>query len=168
MPAIPPGFAFCGSGSHGDGAWLSQKAWLLGANVSFATAATLGVPRPDAPDLVVLSDLHPDPVAAARDLSAGTGAICVLVLPMGLRAERLAGLAARWRDIAGAVVVTVGPGEHFDQAEAAALKAAGLAPIWISRRGVLTGGLIDPAAPADTARATPMQFPTSTLTDLAG
>ena len=148
----PPGFAFCGSGSHSDGGYLSQKAWLLGAELVFAAPEALAVPVPGAAQLVVLSDLHPDPPVAARALCAMPGAICLLVLPAGLRAERLAALARRWQGLAQGCVLSLAPGEAASPEDAAPLAAAGIVPLWSSLRGRMIGGLTAPAtAPAGPA-----------------
>ncbi|PWK60367.1 hypothetical protein [Roseicyclus mahoneyensis] len=147
-----PGFVFCGTGSQCDGAYLSQKAWLLGAEMGFAAAETLLVATPDAPQIVVVSDLHPDPVAAARALMALDGAVCLLVLPAGLTAARVAGHGARWDGIASGAVLTLAPSDTALSEDADALAQSGLTHVWTSRRGKLIDGLVPPAeamAPAE-------------------
>lgn len=137
-----PGFAFCGTGAYCDAAWLTQKAWLLGAETVVAFAAELPPPEDHAPDFVVVSDRHPDAVSAARQLKAADPATrVVLVLPAGLRADRAAAHAARWRGLADAAVLTLGTGEAVEEVDTAALRAAGLPAIAQSWRGDLMGGL---------------------------
>lgn len=136
-----PGFIFCGTGSQSDGAYLSQKAWLLGADMGFAAAETMGLPDPAGAQIVVLSDLHPDPVAAVAALGGDDAALVLLVLPAGLRADRATALAARWQGLARGVVLTLSPGEEVTAEDVTPLKASGLAPVWTSRRGKMIGGL---------------------------
>ena len=145
-----PTFVFCGSGSQSDGGYLSQKAWLVGAEMVFLGADALPRPDADAGQIVLLSDLHPDPVAAARALLALPGAVGLLAVPAGLRAERLATLAARWSGLAQGSVLTLAPAEEPAPEDTGPLAAAGLAPLWTSRRGRMIGGLTACAdAPAD-------------------
>ncbi len=139
--AAPPGFVFCGSGSQSDGGYLSQKAWLVGAEMVFLAPDALPAPAPDAGQIVLLSDLHPDPVAAARALLALPVSVGLLAVPAGLRAERLAALAARWSGLAQGSVLTLAPTEDPAPEDTAPLAAAGIAPLWTSRRGKMIGGL---------------------------
>ncbi|MCT4683590.1 MAG: hypothetical protein N4A39_07645 [Roseicyclus sp.] len=139
---LVPGFAFCGTGAYCDAAWLTQKAWLLGAETVVAFAAELPPPEDHAPDFVVVSDRHPDAVSAARQLKAADPATrVVLVLPAGLRADRAAAHAARWRGLADAAVLTLATGEAVEEADTEALRAAGLPAIAQSWRGDLMDGL---------------------------
>ena len=148
---LAPRFVFCGTGSQSDGGYLSQKSWLLGAEMIFAAADAAGLSAGGQGEVVIVSDMHPDPVAAARHLCAEAGAVCLLVVPAGLRAERLSALAARWRGLARGSVLTLSPGEEDTPEDVAPLVPAGLAPLWTSRRGKMIGGLIATGNRADAA-----------------
>lgn len=143
-----PLFVHCGTGSHSDGGYLSQKSWLIGAEMVFAGPDAL--PDPGAgrdrlrQQVVVLSGLHPDPLAAARAFSAAPGTICLFVLPAGLRAARIADLLAPWQGFVQGVVLTLAPDEAASPDDIAPLAQAGLAIPWTSRRGRMVGGLTVP------------------------
>lgn len=149
-PGVPR-FVFCGTGSQSDGGYLSQKSWLLGAEMIFAAPESPVLPAGGQGEVVILSDLHPDPVEAARKLCAEPGAVCLLVVPAGLRADRLEALAVRWQGLARGSVLTLSPGEEDTPEDVAPLVPAGLAPLWTSRRGKMIGGLIATGNRADAA-----------------
>lgn len=143
------GFVFCGTGSRADGAVLAQKSHLLGMKTTFKKPADLNAPTEGETEIVLLSGRVSDAVEQARGLLGAPDTRTLLVLPDGLRAERISRLAAQWRDIT--TWTTIGHVEAADRPEAEAAVSAedGLDLLWLSDPDVLIDGL-SPAGPDET------------------
>lgn len=153
-PDAVPGFVFCGTGSRADGAVLAQKSHLLGMKTVFQPPADIAAPSAEASEIVLLSGRVPDAALQARGLSGAHGTRTLLVLPDGLRPERITRLGAQWREITTSV--TIGHVAAADRAEAEATLSSGqssgpaLDLLWLSDPDALVDGLcpVKPDAPA--------------------
>lgn len=141
MPDSVPNFAFIGSGSHSDGAYMTQKAWLLGEEVEFTTGEDRALPADDKAEIAVVSAGSKDMKSAAFSLAMADQSVAILVIPAGLRTELVEALATQWRGIAKGVMLTSGPGMPVVEADLEAVKKTGLPLLWTARRDRLIGGL---------------------------
>jgi len=151
-PQTKVDFFFCGTGSHGDGAFLAQKSHLLGMDTHFIPPADLPAPATGQVQIVVISGRGGDAPAAAKAAIAAAEARAALVLPAGLRRGRLRALRNLWGDQGATAILTdpdaslPGPEEQDD------LAATGILPLWASAPERLVDGLrvvedADEAAP---------------------
>lgn len=138
-PDLSVNFAFHGSGSQSDGAFLARKSHLLGMDTVFTAPGQLDAPTPRQMQVVVISGRAADPVALARDVAHDAGTETVLVLPAGLRPDRLARQSGMWADLSPGVILTQdGPALPRDEADA---RDAGLIPLWEAAPERLIDGL---------------------------
>lgn len=140
-PQARTGFVFCGTGSRADGAVLAQKSHLLGMTTVFKKPADLDAPALGETEIVLLSGRVSDAAQQARGLMGAPGTQTLLVLPDGLRPERISRLAAQWRDIT--TWTTIGHVAVADRPEAETALAAegGLDLLWLSDPDALVDGL---------------------------
>ncbi len=140
-PQTQVDFFFCGTGSHGDGAFLAQKSHLLGMDTHFIPPADLPAPETGQVQIVVISGRAADGPAAADAALAVPGARAALVLPAGLRRGRLRASRQLWGD-AGTVAILSDPDSPgAGQDERDDLAAAGILPLWVSAADRLIDGL---------------------------
>jgi hypothetical protein len=151
--ASAPRFFFAGSPARTDAAALTQKAALFGLETLFGDPRLHGADPGTHPDICVLSGLAPDPAPLAAAL-AGAGAPVLLVLPAGLRPDRIAAMAAAWSGLACGTVLTFSPGAAPEGIDRDACHAAGLPVLWAARRTVLVDALEPPHAVPATPPAT--------------
>jgi energy-coupling factor transporter ATP-binding protein EcfA2 len=149
-PQVRTKFVFCGTGSRADGAVLAQKSHLLGMTTVFKKSADLDAPAQDETEIVLLSGRVIDAPQQARGLLGAPGAQTLLVLPDGLRTERLSRLIAQWRDITTWTAVGNVAVADRSEAETALATAAGLDLLWLSDPDALVDGLcpVGPDHPA--------------------
>ena len=140
-PQARTGFVFCGTGSRADGAVLAQKSHLLGMTTVFKKPADLDAPALGETEIVLLSGRMSDAPQQARGLLGAPGTQTLLVLPDGLRPERISRLAAQWREIT--TWTTIGHVAVADRREAETALAAedGLDLLWLSDPDALVDGL---------------------------
>ena len=140
-PQARTGFIFCGTGSRADGAVLAQKSHLLGMTTVFKKPADLDAPALGETEIVLLSGRVSDAPQQARGLLGAPGTQTLLVLPDGLRPERISRLAAQWRDIT--TWTTIGHVAVADRSDAETALAAGdgLDLLWLSDPDALVDGL---------------------------
>jgi hypothetical protein len=140
-PQTQVDFFFCGTGSHGDGAFLAQKSHLLGMDTHFIPPADLPASTTGQVQIVVISGRAGDGPAAAETALSLPEARAALVLPAGLRRGRLHALRKFWGDQGAAAILTdpdadlPGPEEQDD------LAATRILPLWVSAPERLIGGL---------------------------
>lgn len=140
-PQTKVDFFFCGTGSHGDGAFLAQKSHLLGMDTHFIPPADLPAPATGQVQIVVISGRSGDAPAAANVALSTPEARAALVLPAGLRRGRLRALRNLWGDQGATAILTdpdaslPGPEEQDD------LAATGILPLWTSAPERLVDGL---------------------------
>lgn len=150
--ATVPQIIFCGNGSHSDAGFLVQKAHLLGLGVDFARPEEIAAPKSGKFQIVILSgrDTAPsDRLQAWRDREDTEA---VLVLPAGLRKERIfSHCRASGMDVAN-TVLSADPNFPPDAADASALDEAGLLCLWHSSSAFIVNGL---TAPDQTEPQTP-------------
>jgi hypothetical protein len=145
----PTEFFFIGSGSHSDGALLAQKSHLIGMETRFCPVNDLPDPTPDRVQVVVISARMRDAAMAARAACAERRGAGVIVLPAGMRADVLRSLAAPFRQIAQAAILSQPQFLPPAAADFAALSDLGIPPLWVSAPDLLLGGLDPvPAPPA--------------------
>lgn len=140
-PGLTVEFCFCGTGSHGDGAVLAQKSHLLGMTTLFDTPDTLAAPQTGTVQIVVISGRGNDGATLAEAALSLPEARAALVVPGGLRPERIAALQHRW---AGRTISAILSGcEDMPDAttDVAALRAVGLVPLWCASNDRLVDGL---------------------------
>lgn len=140
-PQARTGFVFCGTGSRADGAVLAQKSHLLGMTTVFKKPADLDAPALGETEIVLLSGRVSDAPQQARGLLGAPGTQTLLVLPDGLRPERISRLAAQWREIT--TWTTIGHVAVADRTDAETALAAedGLDLLWLSDPDALVDGL---------------------------
>ena len=140
-PQTKVDFFFCGTGSHGDGAFLAQKSHLLGMDTHFIPPADLPAPATGQVQIVVISGRSVDAQAAAKAALSAPDARTALVLPAGLRRGRLRALRNLWGDQGATAILTdpdaslPGPKEQDD------LSATSILPLWVSAPERLVDGL---------------------------
>ncbi|MEN8741297.1 MAG: hypothetical protein ABF308_16185 [Phaeobacter gallaeciensis] len=134
-------FVFCGTGSKADGAVLAQKSHLLGMTTAFKNPADLEAPSTQGGEIVLLSGRVQDAVEEARGLLGAPGTKTLLVLPDGLRPERIARLGAQWREITTSVVFGHVEDADIPEAETALAAEDGLSLLWLSDPDALVDGL---------------------------
>lgn len=134
-------FCFCGTGSHSDGAFLAQKSHLLGMETLFITPDHLATPQSGNVQIIVISGRGNDGPGLGRAALEMAEARAALVMPDGLRADRIGPLKAHWSDLAEAVILSGPQAAGIDAEEKAALNGAGLVPLWTSSPDRLVEGL---------------------------
>lgn len=134
-------FCFCGTGSHGDGAFLAQKSHLLGMTTLFHTPDTLAAPVPGTVQIVVISGRGSDGPALARAALALPEARAALVVPCGLRPERIDALHRRWAERTQSAILTQTEDMPEGTTDQEALRAAGFVPLWTASNDRLVDGL---------------------------
>lgn len=153
-PHSPATFVFCGTGSKADGAVLAQKSHLLGMKTVFRTPTDLTTPLGHGTEIVLVSGRAKAAQGAARDLLDTPGAKALLVLPDGLRSDRMTRLGSRWQEItSSAAIGYVEPADIAD-VDLAPVKAAGLDLLWFSAADTLVDGL-HPTPSGDGSAAPP-------------
>lgn len=140
-PDSIPSFAFIGSGSHCDGAYMKQKAWLLGEEVDFADGGPRPLPAEGGVEIAVVSARSDNAKSYACSLGMVEQSLAVLVVPAGLRADLVEALATQWRGIAKGVILTAGPGIPVVDADVEAVEKTGLPLLWTAQRDRLVSGL---------------------------
>lgn len=154
-PETRPEFLFCGTGSVSDGAFLAQKSHLLGMRMTFDIPETLGPPDAGHTQIVVISGRAANAPQLARQAMRLPGSVAALVLPAGLRPERLARTAGRWAGLAQGAILSA-PAEAPSLAEERDdLAHAGLTMLWESTSDALVDGLRDTTAASETAPQVP-------------
>ncbi|MGX0974964.1 hypothetical protein ACSSVY_000662 [Roseovarius sp. MBR-51] len=146
-------FCFCGTGSHSDGAFLAQKSHLLGMETLFDTPDHLAAPQGGTVQIVVISGRGGDGPALGRAALSLPEARAALVMPGGLRADRITALHRQWAGLTEAAILTDTQDTAQDAEDRAALTAGGLVPLWASAPDQLVEGLrvLEDAAPAEPA-----------------
>lgn len=135
-------FIFCGTGSRADGAVLAQKSHLLGMNTTFNSPSDLDLPSRDRIEIVLLSGRISDAVPQACSLLSAPDTRALLVIPDGLRPDRIKRLAAQWSDIT--TLAGLGHVAKMDRAEAESSVSAKdeLDLLWLSDPDALVDGLL--------------------------
>lgn len=134
-------FVFCGTGSRADGAVLAQKSHLLGMNTVFKTPFDLDTPPSDRIEIVLLSGRANTPILEAQGLFNAPDTGTLLVLPDGLRPDRIARLAAQWRDITKLVSLGHVAAEDRHEAENSLSSRDELDLLWLSDPDAIVNGL---------------------------
>jgi len=134
-------FFFCGTGSHGDGAFLAQKSHLLGMDTHFIPPADLPAPETGQVQIVVISGRGGDGPSACQAALSRPEARAALVLPAGLRRGRLRALRQIWGEAGTTAILTDPEGALPATDERDDLVAAGLLPLWVSAPERLVDGL---------------------------
>jgi hypothetical protein len=134
-------FCFCGTGSHGDGAFLAQKSHLLGMTTLFHTPDTLAAPVPGTVQIVVISGRGSDGPALARAALVLPEARAALVVPCGLRAARVDALHRRWAEHTISAILPEAEGMPEGITDQETLRAAGFVPLWTASNDRLVDGL---------------------------
>lgn len=134
-------FVFCGTGSKADGAVLAQKSHLLGMTTAFKKPADLDAPAIGETEIVLLSGRTSDAVLQARGLQGAPSTQSLLVLPDGLRPQRIARLSDQWREITGSVTFGHVADADVAEAEIALSDQSGLELLWLSDPDALVDGL---------------------------
>ena len=140
-PKARTGFVFCGTGSKADGAVLAQKSHLLGMTTVFKKPADLDAPALGETEIVLLSGRVQDAVLQARGLLGAPGTQTLLVLPDGLRPQRIARLGDQWREITSSVTFGHVAEADVAEAETALPDQSGLELLWLSDPDALVDGL---------------------------
>ncbi|WP_417727000.1 hypothetical protein [Roseovarius sp.] len=140
-PASTVKFCFCGTGSHSDGAFLAQKSHLLGMETLFETPDTLAAPEDGTLQIVVISGRGGDGPALGRAALSLPEARAAMVMPVGLRPDRIKSLKQRWAGLTEAAILSDTQDATIDAEDQAALSAAGLVPLWDSVPDQLVEGL---------------------------
>ncbi|MEE3361858.1 MAG: hypothetical protein VX248_18050 [Pseudomonadota bacterium] len=145
-------FGYCGSGSHSDAAYLAQKAKLLGIDLTFADPRNFSGVRRGHTDIVVVSGKGAEGPLQAAALGVPMGARTVLVLPAGLRADRISYEINRWAAPDMGVIFTCEPAFPPDGKDFEAVAQAGVTRLWTSFNDRILAGLITATeAPASKA-----------------
>jgi hypothetical protein len=145
-------FGYCGSGSHSDAAYLAQKAKLLGIDLTFADPRNFSGVRRGHTDIVVVSGKGAEGPLQAAALGVPMGARTVLVLPAGLRADRISYEIKRWAAPDMGVIFTCEPAFPPDGKDFEAVAQAGVTRLWTSFNDRILAGLITATeAPASKA-----------------
>lgn len=145
-------FGYCGSGSHSDAAYLAQKAKLLGIDLTFADPRNFSGMRRGHTDIVVVSGKGAEGPLQAAALGVPMGARTVLVLPAGLRADRISYEIKRWAAPDMGVIFTCEPAFPPDGKDFEAVAQAGVTRLWTSFNDRILAGLITATeAPASKA-----------------
>lgn len=134
-------FCFCGTGSHGDGAFLAQKSHLLGMTTLFHTPDTLAAPVPGTVQIVVISGRGSDGPALARAALALPEARAALVVPGGLRPARIDALHRRWAEHTVSAILPEAEDIPEGITDQETLRAAGFVPLWTASNDRLVDGL---------------------------
>ena len=140
-PQNRTGFVFFGTGSRADGAVLAQKSHLLGMTTVFKKPADLDAPAVGETEIVLLSGRLQDAVLQARGLQGAPGTQTLLVMPDGLRPQRIARLGDQWREITSSVTFGHVPEADVAEAETALADQTGLELLWLSDPDALVDGL---------------------------
>src|SRR6056297_2763997 len=140
-PQTKVDFFFCGTGSHGDGAFLAQKSHLLGMDTHFIPPADLPAPETGQVQIVVISGRGGDGPSACQAALSRPEARAALVLPAGLRRGRLRALRQIWGEAGTTAILTDPEGALPATDERDDLVAAGLLPLWVSAPERLVDGL---------------------------
>jgi hypothetical protein len=159
-------FCFCGTGSHSDGAFLAQKSHLLGMETLFDTPDTLAAPQGGTVQIVVISGRGGDGPALGRAALSLPEARAALVMPGGLRADRITALHRQWVGLTEAAILTDIQDAAQDAEDRAALNAGGLVPLWASAPDQLVEGLRvleDAAAPEPANIPDPIETPSPSV-----
>ena len=139
-----PQIIFCGNGSHSDAGLLVQKAHLLGIGVDFARPEELTAPKSGTFQIVILSGRDTVPSDRLQALPDREDTEVVLVLPAGLRKERIfSHCRASGMDVAN-TVLSADPNFPPDAADMSALDEAGLLCLWHSSSAFIVNGLTAP------------------------
>ena len=145
-------FGYCGSGSHSDAAYLAQKAKLLGIELTFADPRNFSGMRRGHTDIVVVSGKGAEGPLQAAALGVPMGARTVLVLPAGLRTDRISYEIKRWAAPDMGVIFTCEPAFPPDGKDFEAVAQAGVTRLWTSFNDRILAGLITATeAPASKA-----------------
>ncbi|MBW4973974.1 hypothetical protein KZZ08_10105 [Roseovarius mucosus] len=140
-PGLTVEFCFCGTGSHGDGAVLAQKSHLLGMTTLFHTPDTLAAPQAGTVQIVVISGRGSDGTSLAEVALELPEARAALVVPGGLRPERIAALRQRWAERIDSAILSGSEDMPDATTDVAALRAVGLVPLWCASNDRLVEGL---------------------------
>lgn len=140
-PGVTVEFCFCGTGSHGDGAVLAQKSHLLGMTTLFDTPDTLAAPKPGTIQIVVISGRGSDGATLAESALSLPEARAALVVPGGLRPERIAALQHRWAERTISAILSGCEDMPDATTDVAALRSVGLVPLWCASNDRLVDGL---------------------------
>ena len=147
-----PQIIFCGNGSHSDAGFLVQKAHLLGLGVEFARPEEIAAPKSGTFQIVILSGRDTAPSDRLQALPDREDTEAVLVLPAGLRKERIfSHCRASGMDVAN-TVLSADPNFPPDAADVSALDETGLLCLWHSSSAFIVNGL---TAPDQTEPQTP-------------
>lgn len=140
-PHVPISFVFCGTGSRADGAVLAQKSHLLGMKTHFKKPADLEAPSRDGTEIIVISGRSNVALDEARSLLAGAETKALLVLPDGLRTDRVARLATYWQGVTSwAALGHVAPAD-MAEIDAPSFAQNDLDLLWASAPDTLVDGL---------------------------
>lgn len=134
-------FCYSGTGSHSDGAFLAQKSHLLGMRTLFHTPDTLAAPDAGTLQIFVISGRGGDGPALAKAALDLPEARAALVVPTGLRPERIASLYRPWAGQTQSAILSGAEDLPETIAEAAGLRALGLVPLWSASQDRLVDGL---------------------------
>jgi len=140
-PHVPISFVFCGTGSKADGAVLAQKSHLLGMKTIFKKPADLDAPSCDGTEIVVISGRSTEAFDEARSLLAAADTKALLVLPDGMRPDRVARLGTQWREVTSwGAIGHVAPADMGD-VDVASFAQSDVDLLWVSASDTLVGGL---------------------------
>ena len=140
-PQTTTHFFFCGTGSHGDGAFLAQKSHLLGMATAFMSFDQIPAPKPGEFQIIVVSGRQRVGRVRAEHLLTMPESRSSLVLPAGLRRERIKEICDFWGNVGQTVILTSPEASLPSSDEQDDLAACNLLPLWASAPESLVGGL---------------------------
>ena len=143
-------FGYCGAGSRADAAYLAQKAKLLGVDMTYVDPRNFSDMKRGHSDVVVVSGKGAEGPLQAAALGVPMGARTVLVLPAGLRADRIAYEIKRWATPGMGVIFTCEPAFPPDGKDFEEVKQAGVTRLWTSFNDRIVAGLVSSMEPSVT------------------
>lgn len=146
-PGTRPRVFYCGNGSHSDAGFLFQKAHLLGLGIEIRQPEMIDAPQPGEFQVIIVTGRGGPGPDRMRPLIEADDATAIIVLPAGLRKERIIGLSRPWGTDVANVILSADPEFPATQTDSDEIVNAGLTHIWNSDSARIVKGLTPPGQP---------------------
>lgn len=149
-PDTRPRVIYCGNGSHSDAGFLFQKGHLLGLKIEIRQPEMINDPQSGEFQVIVVTGRGGPGPDRMRPLIQTADAHAIIVLPAGLRKDRIIGLSGQWGTDVATVILSADPEFPATQADSDEITAAGLVHIWNSDSARIVNGLTPARQPEPT------------------
>lgn len=141
-PATVPQIIYCGNGSHSDAGFLVQKTHLLGLAVEFGSPDDIHMPPTGKFQIIIVSGRGRSLADCVRMLCNPDDTEAAIVLPAGLRKERIFSFCRAWGTDVANTILSADPDFPPQAADFSVLEEAGLLCLWQSRSAEIINGLV--------------------------